>query len=76
VELIIVGAVLAVGVLGRVALRRPWVKVIEARSCDPVAAERLLEWRVAGWRKSTKLIEQVASDLSAGRDPGMRHIRG
>ena len=67
VELIILGALLAAGVLGRVLLRQPWV--IEARSSDPLTPGRQLEWRVVGWRRSHKLIDQVASDLAAGREP-------
>ena len=67
VELIILGALLAAGVLGRVLLGQPWV--IEARSSDPLTSGRQLEWRVTGWRKSHKLIDHVASDLAAGREP-------
>lgn len=67
VELIVLGAVLAAGVIGRVLLRQPWV--IEARSSDPLTSGRELEWRVIGWRKSRKLIDQVAADLAAGREP-------
>jgi len=67
IELIVVGALLAAGVMARTVLRQPWV--VEARSSDAVTSERRLEWRVRGWRKSGKLIGQVASDLSAGREP-------
>lgn len=67
VELILVGCLLAAGVMGRVVFRRPWV--IEARSTDPMISGRVLEWRVSGWRKSRELLEQIASDLAAGREP-------
>jgi hypothetical protein len=67
VELIIVGVVLAAGVIARTVFRQPWV--IEARSTGPLTSTRQLEWRVRGWRRSGKLIAQVASDLSAGREP-------
>jgi hypothetical protein len=67
VELIILGALLAAGVIARVLFRRPWV--IEARSDDPLSPGRRLEWHVIGWRKSRGLIERVASDLAAGREP-------
>jgi hypothetical protein len=67
VELIILGALLAAGVVSRVFLRQPWV--IEATSSDPLTSGRQLEWRVVGWRKSRKLIDQVVSDLAAGREP-------
>ena len=66
-EPIILGALLAAGVMARTLLRQPWV--IEARSTDPLTSGRQLEWRVRGWRKSRQLIAQVASDLSAGREP-------
>jgi hypothetical protein len=67
VEPIILGALLAAGVIARTLLGQPWV--IEARSTDPLTSGRQLEWRVRGWRKSGKLGAQVASDLSAGREP-------
>jgi hypothetical protein len=67
IELIIVGVVLAATLLGRVVAKRPWV--IEARSLDPWAADRVLEWRVTGWRRSQRLIDEIVSDLATGREP-------
>jgi hypothetical protein len=67
VELIIIGALLAAGILSRVFLRQPWV--IEAASSDALTSGRQLEWHVVGWRRSHKLIDQVVSDLAAGREP-------
>jgi hypothetical protein len=67
VELIILGVVLAAGVVGRVLFRQPWL--IEARSSDRLTPGRQLEWRVTGWRKSQELIDKVISDLAAGREP-------
>jgi hypothetical protein len=67
VELIVLGVLVAAGVIGRTVLRQPWV--VEATSYDPLASSRRLEWRVRGWRRSRKLITDVASDLSAGRAP-------
>ena len=67
IELIIVGALLAAGLLSRVVLRRPWL--IEARSSDPLTPGRAIEWQVRGWRRSSRLIDQVASDLADGREP-------
>ena len=72
VELIILGALLAAGVIARTLLRQPWV--VEATSTDPIGPGRRLEWRVRGWRKSGKLIDQVASALSAGREPSDRGL--
>ena|SRR5215472_5106017 len=65
VELVIVGTLLAAGLVGRTVLRQPWV--IEARSTDPLTSGRQVEWRVRGWRKSEKLISEVVDDLSSGR---------
>ena len=67
IELIVLGALLAVAAIGRMLLRQPWV--IEARSNDPLTPGRRLEWHVIGWRKSQALIEKVTSDLAAGREP-------
>lgn len=68
VELIILGGLLAAGLITHTVLGQPWL--IEARSSDPLMPQRRLEWRVRGWRKSGKLIAQVAEDLSTGRNPG------
>jgi hypothetical protein len=73
-ELIILGALLAGGVIARTARRQPWV--VEATSTDPLTPGRRLEWSVRGWRESGKVIDQVASDLSAGRDPEVRASLG
>jgi hypothetical protein len=67
IELIILGALLAAGVIGRILFRQPWV--IEARSNDPLTPGRRLEWHIIGWGKSQGLIEKVVSDLAAGREP-------
>ena len=67
VELIIVGFVLAASLLGRILLRRPWT--VEARIVRPAGSGRQLEWRVPGWRRSGKVIEEITQDLAAGRDP-------
>jgi hypothetical protein len=72
VELIILGTLVAAGVIARTLRRQPWV--IEARSTDPLTSGRQLEWRVRGWRRSGKLIAQVALDLSNGREPGERGL--
>jgi hypothetical protein len=72
IELITLGVLLAAGVITRSVLGQPWV--IEATSTDPLTVGRQLEWRVRGWRKSGKVIAQIASDLSAGRDPDARGL--
>lgn len=65
IELIIVGLVLAGGILGRGLLGRPWV--VEATSVGD--AGRSLTWRVVGWRRSGRLIDEVARSLSNGLEP-------
>ncbi len=72
-ELVIVGCLLAAGVLGRVLLRRPWV--VQATVIAPPGLERVLDWRVSGWRRSHRVIDEVVSDLSAGREPDPRSAR-
>jgi hypothetical protein len=69
IELVILGALLAAGLITHTVLGQPWV--IEATSTG-----RHLEWRVRGWRRSGLFIAQVASDLSAGRDPDQRGLTG
>ena len=66
-ELIIVGVLLAAGVVARTVLGQPWV--VEAVSSDPLSPGRQLEWRVRGWRRSQRLIAEVAAELEAGNEP-------
>jgi hypothetical protein len=68
VELIIVGCVLAGSLFGRVVLGRPWL--VEARTVSGSPPVRVLEWKIVGWQRSHAHIQQVASELAAGRDPG------
>ena len=72
VELLILGAFLAAGLVSRVFLRSPWLG--GARSSDPLTSGRQLEWRVSGWRRSGKLIDQVVADLAAGSEPPERTL--
>lgn len=67
IELMVFGVLLAGGLMVRVLRGTPWV--VEATSSDPLTSGRVLEWRVRGWRKSGKVIDQVVSDLAAGREP-------
>jgi hypothetical protein len=66
-ELIVLGVVLASGVIARTLLGRPWV--VQATTIDAVSAGRALEWRVRGWRRSQDLIARVTAELAAGHDP-------
>lgn len=61
IELIILGLVLALGIVGRSLFGKPWT-VAAARPGDrePVAL-----WRVRGWRQSARLIDRICVDLEA-----------
>jgi hypothetical protein len=65
IELIIVGLLVAAGVLGRSLLGRPWI--VEATCAGQV--EHPLAWKVVGWRRSRRLVGQVAAQLSSGLEP-------
>jgi hypothetical protein len=65
IELIIAGLVIAVGVVGRGLLGRPWV--VQAAPADDRA--RAQAWRVVGWRRSGRLIDEVTASLAAGLEP-------
>ena len=63
-ELLLVVAIVAMGVAGRVLLGRPWT--VEARA--RVAGDAV-EWKVRGWRASGELLESVAAQLEATGKP-------
>ena len=65
IELIILGLVVAAGIIGRVLLRRPWL--IRASSLGPPRQE--MAWKVSGWRRSTDAIDEIASAFAAGIEP-------
>jgi hypothetical protein len=65
VELIVLGLLVAAGILGRTLLGRPWV-VQATPANDSTGA---LTWRVVGWRRSGRLIDEVLASLQAGLDP-------
>lgn len=65
IELILLGLVVAAGILGRTLLGRPWI--VQAMPLASDAQEQ--SWRVVGWRRSARLIEEVCASLSAGLDP-------
>jgi hypothetical protein len=65
VELILLGLLIATGIVGRTLLGRPWI--VRATPLGPEVEE--LSWRVVGWRRSNRVIEEVAASLSAGLDP-------
>jgi hypothetical protein len=65
IELIIAGLVIAAGILARGLLGRPWV----VQAIPVGRASGTLAWRVAGWRRSGRLIDEVATSLGNGLEP-------
>ena len=57
---LLVGALVGLGLLGRVLLRRPWT--VEARQLGDA---RVYEWKAQGWRASEELCHSVAQQLEA-----------
>jgi len=64
IELIILGLLIALGILGRGFFRRPWI--VKASSVDG-SDERA--WKVVGLWRSHKVINEVADALRAGIEP-------
>ena len=65
IELIIVGFVVAGGILARGLLGRPWI----VRAMPVGHASGALAWRVRGWRRSGRVIDEVAASLASGLSP-------
>jgi hypothetical protein len=65
IELILLGLLIALGILGRGLLGRPWV----VRAAPVSGQGGALAWRVAGWRRSARVIDEVAASLSNGQPP-------
>jgi hypothetical protein len=65
IELILLGLAIAAGILGRGLLGRPWV--VRATPHDNPAGA--LTWKVAGLKRSARVIDEVSSALSSGLDP-------
>jgi hypothetical protein len=65
IELIIVGLLIAAGILGRGLLGRPWV----VRATPTSGHDRTLAWKVVGFRRSARVIDEVAASLSNGLPP-------
>jgi hypothetical protein len=65
IELIVLGLVIAAAIVGRALLGRPWI--VQARRVG--GATPALTWNVTGWRRSARLIDEVAGALADGRDP-------
>jgi hypothetical protein len=65
VELVILGLVLAASIAGRTLLGRPWV--VQASPVEGFA--QVMAWKVSGWRRSARVIDEVATALNTGLDP-------
>jgi hypothetical protein len=65
IELVLLGIVIAAAILGRGLLGRPWL--VRAKPVD--GAGEAIAWRVVGWRRSQRVIEEVAAALSGGGTP-------
>jgi hypothetical protein len=63
IEVAVAIVLVAAGAVGRVLLRRPWV--IAARPNTATIPARA--WKVTGWRQSSQVIDDVRTDLAAGR---------
>ncbi len=65
IELIVLGLLIALGILGRGLLGRPWV----VRATPDGGRGGALAWRVVGWRRSARVIDEVAASLTNGQLP-------
>jgi len=65
IELILLGLLIAAGIVGRTLLGRPWI----VRAAPLGSRVEELSWRVVGWRRSNRVIEEIVASLSAGHDP-------
>jgi hypothetical protein len=63
-ELVLLGVLIAGGILARTLLGRPWI--VRAESGD---GGRALEWQVRGWRRSARALGEVRDALAAGLHP-------
>ena len=64
-ELVVLGALFVAGAAARLLLRRPWR--VEAHTPGP--PPRVLAWEAAGWRRSRRVVDEVAGALRAGEEP-------
>jgi hypothetical protein len=65
IELIILGLLVAAGIVARSALGRPWI--VEAVPGN--GESDALAWEVKGWRRSNRLIDEVSAAIVAGSTP-------
>jgi hypothetical protein len=65
IELIILGLLVAAGILGRAFLGRPWI----VRATPASGHDLALAWRVTGLKRSARVIDEVAASLANGIPP-------
>jgi hypothetical protein len=65
VELILLGMAVAAGIVGRSLLGRPWV--VFATPEDDAA--NTLTWKVVGFKRSSRVIDEVVAALGSGLSP-------
>lgn len=66
IELIALALLIAAGIAGRTLLGRPWL--VQAMPMQDGA--EALAWQVVGWRRSSRLIDEVSDSLGSGLRPG------
>jgi len=60
VELLLIVAIVAVGLTGRLLFGRPWTVEAQQRGAD-----QAYEWKTSGWHASAALVHEVAEQLRA-----------
>jgi hypothetical protein len=65
IELILLGILVALAILGRALLGRPWL--IRAEPVDD--RDAAIGWRVVGWRRSNRVTREVTAALATGATP-------
>jgi hypothetical protein len=68
--LVLTGVAIAAGLIGRLVFRRPWI--VEATSTG--RPPQTLVWKVPGWRRSGRLIDEITEALAAGQDPRRQQL--
>jgi hypothetical protein len=57
IELVVVGCLLAIGIVGSTLFGKPWTVVAKS------SAGQVLEWRIRGRRASATLIDRICTDI-------------
>lgn len=65
IELIALALLIAAGSVGRTLLGRPWI----VQAVPMADGAEVLAWKVVGWRRSARLIDEVEGSLRSGLRP-------